>query len=289
MDQEKFRQYFESVQKDSQERMKTVHEFSKAIGEITNAFLEYGRTNKEISKNQFTSLHNNIDQRVKDLKPKDQLSVLLKEKEDLNNKIIHAKIQDEKYQQKNLEWAIENIIDPRIKIIKEKIENEPLKLTNRTSTTTKKEQETKEEIIMLEEEKLSGVLPEGFEQIELVDSISKETISTYFSKLSTSINEFNDEPYMTAKNVDTFLKRNFMLFEHKPSGGYIPLNLTERQKGRMIDIVYQFYIKYGSSKAKSKMKYVYLLIWNFELFKDDNPDNLNKRMNGSNRPKNRID
>ena len=180
------------------------------------------------------------------------------------------------------------MLEPLIEIKQEDIEINKIFIKELEPVELNLDSMVELKIETVESEVSNEVLPEGFEQIELVDTVTANDVEQYFNQLSTSLNEFNDQKYMESKNVQKLIHKNFSVFKQVPKAGHIDLNLSERQKGRLMDFVYQFYLKYGSQRSKSKMEYVNFLIWNFELFKDDNPESLNKRMNASNRPKIRI-
>lgn len=111
-------------------------------------------------------------------------------------------------------------------------------------------------------------LPEGFAQIEC--SASKEEILDSFMSLAKTKNNHLKKYYMQENDVIEFVKKNFAIFNSTPSGKYFPINLTNRQKGRLRYFVTEFYTKYGFKDDVAKKYYALLLMYNFEQFKDDN-------------------
>lgn len=111
-------------------------------------------------------------------------------------------------------------------------------------------------------------LPPGFEQIEC--EATEQEILDYFMILSTVKNNSNNKHYMKVNDVEEFVKKNFVIFNCVPTGKYFPINLTDRQKGRLRDFVNNFYLKYNSKIQVNKRIYAMLLIHNFEIFNNDN-------------------
>jgi hypothetical protein len=128
-------------------------------------------------------------------------------------------------------------------------------------------------------------LPPGFEQIKC-EATEKEILN-YFMILSKEENSLNKEYFMDEKDVEEFVKKNFFIFNCIPTGKYFSINLLPNQKRILIYFMFTFYLKYDRKVANTKIKYVNLLINNFELFKSDKPKSLLSNMSESKKPINK--
>ena len=90
---------------------------------------------------------------------------------------------------------------------------------------------------------------------------------------------------MEESDVREFIYKNFAVFNIAPTNKYFSINLNPtNQKAKLRYFIYQFHKKYDFKKAASKMKYVKLLINNFEIFRDDKPKTLSSNMGYTDRP-----
>lgn len=115
--------------------------------------------------------------------------------------------------------------------------------------------------------RLLAELPEGFKQIDC--QASQFEIRRYFSILAKELRKANGRPYMEQADVDLLIRKNFSIFKVAATPVYVDINLTQGEKGILKHFIYGFYLKYDQ-KRKTKEKYANFLIWNFNLYKDDN-------------------
>ena len=273
-----------------------ITEISKAVKQLIDGFIEYTNDIKEIDRKQYSGYFDWLSESVAACESKvDALHFLMKEKANCEDKIIRAKIESDVITEKDYEKVIRQFIEPLIRRYKEWIvfeKEHPISVATENGQLgvieTSKEKveliriaEVNDSVVQNESVILS--LPKGFAKISC--DASKEQISNFFSILTKVNNPINGKPYLNQDCVNELVKNNFEIFLNTtPTGKCFELNLMEHQKGVLRYFIYEFYTKYEISQIGTKMKYVNFLIWNFSLFKNDNPKNLNKNMNSSNKP-----
>ena len=277
------------------ERNRKLNEFSNGVRRGFDLFIKASNEMREIDKKQSHEYFTWYLETAAACESKvEALSFLRESKDKCEDKITRAKIERDGISERFYEKVIIQYINPLIERYKDFIafEKEYGIIVGKKNGQLGVIEATKEkaELIRIEEEKEPVVqnesdrlpLPEGFKKIKCY--ASKEQIIAYFSILSQELNPSNNKPYMCQNDVDELVRNNFVVFKDNPTGKIFELNLSKRQKGVLRYFVYQFFLKYEMDQISNKMKYVHFLIWNFTLFNDDNPANLNKNMNSSNKP-----
>lgn len=278
-------------------------EIDDLFNNIRNGVNEIYKFEKEIETIKEENLIiylNRLEKTIAELNNKNIICAFLNaEKKECHSKQIKATIQKNAQDVEYYQTAIDNILNPlynywkyehdfklEFKPVKETPINENLiepeisvsPLTNMINSTP---------IIVSEEIKTQfdeGLnLPEGFMQINIKD-LSAEKILKYFNRLAIEKNNINYEPYMTEQDVVELVNNNFTVFQSQPTGKSFVINLHKNQKIRLRYFIQRFYQRYERNPHGSKMKYVYFLIHNFDLFKDDKPENLYKNMGDKKKP-----
>jgi hypothetical protein len=119
----------------------------------------------------------------------------------------------------------------------------------------------------------------------IVCNATSEKIEYYFMILTKEINPATMKPYMTVEDVREFISLNFAACGTAGNQKYFEIG-TE-VKSTITYFIYQFYMKYDNGNIANKMKYVNLLISNFKMFANDNPQSLLSNMTPSKYPKNK--
>jgi hypothetical protein len=283
---------------------KKTTEIKSSFEELASSFKAFNKINNDNAtqdQKNLTDYYDGLLIYVKTLKnPGDKLLHLYSEKRTYEEKIIKANINKNGYHRKFYKELIETIVNPLIgqwetavKVQKELPINIPILELSKAITTahskvekssipvTPKNVETALEVgSIISDQNL--ILPAGFTQIKC--AATKEQVTFFFSNLAKENNPANGKPYMKQSDVDELIEKNFLIFGKVPSCKYFNINLTQRQKGVLKCFILEFYEKYELEQIGTKMKYVDFLIWNFELFKNDDRINLNKNMNNSNKP-----
>jgi hypothetical protein len=120
---------------------------------------------------------------------------------------------------------------------------------------------------------------------QIICSATKEQIEYYFMILAKEINPATMKPYMTVEDVREFISLNFAACGTAGNKKYFEIG-TE-VKSTITYFIYQFYMKYDNGNIANKLKYVNLLISNFKMFANDNPQSLLSNMTPSKYPKNK--
>jgi hypothetical protein len=264
----------------------TSADFSKMISDVHNSFSKLAEVDRQRKKTYLDNLLlalENIEG------PLTKCEFILKEKSVIGTNVIRAKLKGDGYERKFLENVISDIIEPFLKQCQEELVLENQKVIAFKSIPSISSGNKCDSIIAGSKafQKSNENLPEGFSQIEC--SATEDQIMNYFMILSKAINPAHKMPYMKPNDVEELVWKNFRTFDRVPVGGHAPINLTGRQKGVLRYFMYEFYAKYELNLKNTKRKYVDFLIWNFELFKDDDPQTLYINMATSKRPQDFID
>lgn len=126
-------------------------------------------------------------------------------------------------------------------------------------------------------------IPKSFKQITC--NATKEQIEYYFLILSKEINPATGKPHMKDQVVRDFIALNFAACG--TAGNQKHFEIGTEVKSTITYFIYQFYMKYDNGNIANKMKYVNLLISNFKMFANDNPQSLLSNMTPSKYPKNK--
>lgn len=274
----------------------------KGIVEYSKFSRKWGEQQKQGLEKYFYA----VQKRILDLDNDAEICIFLhNENKNLKLKIIDANIRGDGFDKKYFQKIVDDIIIPlvqqfesllefkkklpptkQITIVSNNTEPKILKNKQHLETVSTSNENVVEKTIPESIEPISE-LPTGFKQIEC--DATKPEILSYFMILAKEKNNLNEKVYMSEKDVEEFVKKNFAIFNSTTIGIYFSLNLFEKQKVRLRDFIYQFYSKYDKSST-DKRKYVMLLINNFKLFKLDKPDTLSSNMGETKIPikKNRI-
>lgn len=298
-----FNKHFAEIQNRAKEREAFYKDLSSNIKNITSEFRELSKIDAAEKKDILLKSFNTIQNKVAELNNNafDICNFLYSERTKYHAIVIQATIDKNGYERTGYQDVIDKVINPfiqqwemeldfqkkhdnlktlpfnhtepsqEIKSIKEKIKIEE---TNSIETDKKKD-----EVLT----KVDLELPQGFMQINC--PASKEEILNYFMILAKEKNMKLGKVFMQDEDVLGFVQKNFEIFNSTPTGKYFPINLTFRQKGVLVYFMFLFQSKYDNIKANNKIKYVNLLINNFTLFKDDNPNILIGNMSESKKPK----
>lgn len=298
----KFIKTFEINRKAAEERAASNQIIVNEIGKAIKAFGEYGREVELNTKQILQQYFNEIQTKIVELNDSaDICRLLLTEKRKYGAKVIDAKIRKNGYDEKDYQAVIDKIIEPLFKHWESELEFEKkIPLAKQIIPDANiKEPKNNENMQPVEINKLKQIqrfenvvseviektpeLPAGFKQIKC--DASKEEILYFFMILAKEKNSFNDDFYMKEEDIIKFVKKNFFVFHFPPTEKYFSLNLLPEQKGRLVYFMFQFHLKYDRKLANTKMKYVMLLINNFEVFKNDKPETLITNMSESKKPK----
>ena len=304
---EEFVKRIELIQKRAQERSVSDQKFMETVKKGLDELVKYGKEIEQSKQKYLLEYFNWLQNKIQGLNEASEICrFLFSEKGKFGEKVVSANIRKDGYDRKLYQAVIDEIIEPILnrwkselefektlptaKIIvsipniqkQEIVENKPSSETVKTIASPIVEKTDQKNI------ETQFKLPEGFKQIKC--EARKEEILNYFMILSKEKNRLSDKFYMEAKDILDFIKKNFAVFNSTSSTKYFPINLSKREKGRLTYFIYQFFQKYDWKPGSDKMKYVDLLIHNFELFKDDNAKILSSNMGDSNKPvpKNRI-
>lgn len=299
---EEFVKRIELIQKRAQERSVSDQKFMDTLKKGIDELVKYGKEVEQSNKKYLLQYFNWIQNEIQSLNEVNEICrFLFSEKGKFGEKIIDANIRKNGYDRKLYQAVIDEIIEPILNRWKTESEFEktlpPAKIIlsnpnfqKQEITENKSSLETVKTISLpiVEKSDQKNVetqfkLPEGFKQI--ICEASKEEILNYFMILSREKNYLNGKCYMEEKEVEEFVKNNFSAFESVPNGKYFQINLLPGQNKTLIYFIYMFYIKYDRKLANMKMKYVMLLINNFDLFKNIKPENINTNMGESKKPK----
>lgn len=310
----KFQREFELRQKIAESNASKTQEIFTEIRKGLNAYINYGKENNRISKDYLTKYFDEIQNKIADLKdPKVICKFLLEEKGRCVAKVIAFNIRREGALGEDYQTAIDKIIVPFYTQYKSVFEFEKMHTSSKHNATDEiisnsnlPKPETHQTQLPIEIVKADTItksnndlqvisksvpenikidieLPIGFTQI--ICEASKEQILNYFMILSKEKNHLNGKIYMSEVDVLEFVKNNFSVFESAPTGKSFSVNLLPKQEKTLIYFMYKFYLKYDRKLANMKMKYVMLLINNFDLFKNKNSKNILSNMSESKRPK----
>lgn len=272
-----------------------IDDFAKIMKEGSQAFIEYGRENYETMQTELQKYYNEIDDNLAKIKDDDEKCFYLhEEKRKCINDSINARFGTQRFSKKTYKKIISEKIEPLLEhwesLLKFKNGLPPKNriIENQNPSYLKiveNNQQTKPICINKahsNEVVVSSKLPAGFSQIKC--DATQDEILNYFMILSKEKNTLNNEIFMEESDIVEFVKKNFEVFNSVPTGDYFQINLLPRQKRTLIYFVFQFYLKYDRKVADTKIKYVLLLINNFELFKHDKPKVLLSNMSESKRP-----
>lgn len=241
--------------------------------------------------------------------------LLLEEKGRLEEEIIEAKIHQKGDRIELLKSLIDDIVVPLYNLSKEKLEiidktnsfypieikekaaevttmgsekgpeltQKPIDSENQNASVTESKSENDSK---LSNEETNPELPLGFQKIKT--STTEENIRSYFMILSKEVYEKNGKPYMEVKDVEDLIKKNFLVFDDKPTGKYFDINLDYSRRARLRYFVYQFYLKYEYN-SQNKIRYAYFLIHNFKYFKKNENELENFNSNLGKKPEIIID
>jgi len=261
-----------------------VFESVKIIGELTSAFKEYGHDNYVMAKQELQKYLSKLKSKLIELNDNIEAKYffLVKEKGLYEEKFIEAKAERLGFERKLYRKIIDELIQPylmrfenELKSLKNipksqkdtntSISSKPLIIENNLNVKNIQKNELEENIVLVQPN-LNVKLPSEFKQITC--HASKEQILKYFMILSKENNKSNLIPYMNEQDIKELVEKNFAVFNCPPTNKYFPINLNGKQKEILMDFIKQFYESYEPN-IQIKEKYVYFLIHNFELFKNN--------------------
>ncbi|MES2514733.1 MAG: hypothetical protein V4580_11340 [Bacteroidota bacterium] len=178
--------------------------------------------------------------------------------------------------------VIDDMIDPLLDVCTDvfhlALEVKPQLLSNEVIPEPLQD-DSKEKITNNSGKSTTVILP------QIVCKATDAQIEYYFMILTKEINPATGKTYMTEQGVRKFIARNFTACGQPGHQQYFEVG-TE-VKSTIAYFIYQFYVKYDNDGINNKMKYVRLLISNFAMFADDNPESLLSNMTPSKYPKNK--
>jgi hypothetical protein len=300
---EKFSKEFDRIRKESEERSAIYKEIGTGVANFVKEFRKYGKEIEQETKRILQNYFNDVQIKIEKFNdPGEICRFLIKEKGKYNGKVIEANFNKNGYIEKDYQAVINQIIDPLLKhyelVLAFEKKNPSIKQTVSAPIITKPVIVKNGHIIntnpLHEKQKNSSTnikaedkLPDGFKQIE--SDATKEEIVNYFMIFSKEKNPKTDEFYMKKSDVEEFVKKNFLIFGSPPINKYFPIAINPfTQKAALRYFIYQFFMKYDCKKSADKMKYVKLLINNFEVFKDDDLESLSSNFSKAPSKKNSI-
>ncbi len=297
----KFDNEFALILKKDKERAAFNQKLFSKTGTAIKEISEFGNEIAEAAKDNLCRYLTDVLAKIDELKdPAAICQFLHAEKRKYIGKVIEAKLRKDGYDRKYYQSAIDEIIDPLLKVWESALEFEkriphskqielnanvlleesaekhhPIEIINQNPTQVS-EKTTPKDI------STNPNLPGNFEQIQCDGSEAE--ILNFFMLLATSKNRLNHEFYMSENDVKEFVYNNFSIFKKEPSGKYFAVNILPKQKRILIYFIYQFTVKYNRKLRVHKIRYAMLLINNFEQFKNDKPATLVSNMSESKRP-----
>ncbi len=295
-DEKRIRLFAES-KKRFEETMAANKKFFDELKKNLAPLFKETRKNEQAEEQNYLNYFNAIQAKIFELKESTEICrYLLSEKRKYGAKIVETNITRNGYNRKFYQKGIDEIIEPILKHWEKNLEYEKINSQIIPNTSDLKEQnnvsnQSPNEIIITESEtktiipdtiKTDPKLPEGFQQIKC--KATEDEILNFFMILSKVKNKEMDEFYMKEEDVLEFVKKNFSVFNATATGKYFPINLGIKQKGRLMDFMNKFYRKYDYDMDNKKIKYARLLIYNFDQFKNDDPQVLLSNMSPSKSP-----
>ncbi len=294
---EKFQREWELRKKISDEKAKKNQEIFNFVKIGLDAYINFGKEINRISKQFLTQYYDSIQKKIVELADLTEICrFLLSEKRKCLAIAVEYDIRKEGLLGADFKTAIEKIIEPFYKQFETELEFEKKHPQIEQSNPSNNTDLQKQNNTKIESSKIS--IPEKSNPIIIKDALelpydfnqisceaSADEILNYFMILAKEKNKFNGNSYMEEEDIKAFVKNNFFIFKTPPIRKYFPINLLPEQKGRLRYFVFQFYLKYDRKQANTKINYANLLINNFEVFKNDKPENLITNMSESKKPK----
>ena len=302
---EKSIKHFENIIKVSDERFTPYEKILEIVKEGLNVYINYSKEIDQISKRFLENYFNEILMKISELNSSHEIcNYLRQEKLKCTNIIIGYNIKKENMLGVDYQTSIDKIIEPLFVEYKralefEKIHPQPKIIIYKHSSEKQKSIEKivpseiiTEEILVAKKTPPSIINPnfklqDNFEQI-ICDGTEQEIMDD-FMLLAKTKNRLNNEFFMKEEEVITFVKKNFSIYNVKPTGRYFEINLHFEQMTILKYFIYQFTVKYNRKIKLNKVKYALLLINNFDLFKNNNPIHLASNISESKKPKSPLD